>query len=303
VLRLWDEALGDRYPIHAATFLQRTGGNQNYRPGDGVVATIGRDVVGFGLAEAVRVAGGRAESTGYIAALMVSPGHRRRGIGRGVLGALEERLRTAGCTKAAVGRGPARFWTGVPEDLPEATAFFRHLGYAPGGRVCDLLVPLANCAASLRYQDRLEAVGARVVSATTELLPALLDFEYREFAGWAPAILRMAANGDLANVLVVKAPRGIIGSIQTHTPDTGWRYPNQVWDRLIGGRLGGYGAVGIARDCRGLGLGAAMCEAAAAYVESGGATACFIDWTGIPDFYRRVGADVWRWHTMAEKGL
>jgi len=303
VLRLWDAALGGRYPIHPVTLLQRTGGNSNYRPGDGVVAMVGRRLLGFGLAERVRAAAGPGEPTGYIAALMVAPEARRQGLGRALLGALEAHLRSAGCSRAALGRGPARFWTGVPEDLPEAMAFFQQHGYAAGSRVCDLVVPLRNYAASMRYQDRLKAVGAEVVSASPAGLPALLDFEYREFAGWASSVLRMAASGDLANVLVVRTPRDLIGSILTYPPDTGWRYSNQVWDRLIGGRLGGYGAVGIAKARRGEGLGAAMCEAAAAYVEAKGADACFIDWTAIPDFYRRVGAEVWRWHTMAEKGL
>jgi GNAT superfamily N-acetyltransferase len=303
VLKLWHEALGDRYPIHSAAFLQRLGGNQNYRHGDAVVAVADRRVVGFGLAEIVRPTGAPAEKTAYLAALLVAPAYRRQGLGRALLHALEAHLRQVGCERAAVGRGPARFWTGLPDDLPEAKAFFTAQGYTSASRVCDLLVPLGNYRATMRYQDRLRAIDAQVVSATPALLPALLDFEYREFAGWASAILRLAANGDLGNVLVVTSPAGIIGSILTYTPDTGWRYQNQVWDRLIGGRLGGYGAVGIAKSQRGKGLGAAMCEAAAAYVESRGADACFIDWTAIPDFYQRVGAKVWRWHTMAEKSL
>ncbi len=302
VLRLWDRALS-AYPVQADVFLQRTCGNQNYRPGDGVVAVAGRRLVGFGLAEVVRPTGAPVGKTAHVAALLVAPEARREGVGRALLTALESRARTEGCTKAVLGRGPARFWTGVPEDLPDALAFFQQLGYAATSRACDLVVPLRNYAASRRYQDRLEAVGAEVVSATPALLPALLEFEYREFAGWAPSILRLAANGDLGNVLVVRAGGMIIGSILTFTHDTGWRYANQVWERIIGGRLGGYGAVGIAKSRRGEGLGAAMCEAAAAYLESRGAETCFIDWTGIPDFYRRVGARIWRWHSMAEKTL
>lgn len=303
VLRLWDAALGERYPITDAVFLQRTAGNPHYRRGDAVVATVGRRQVGFGLVEVVRPNAAPAEKTAYVGALLVAPECRRQGIGRALLQALEGHLRQAGCERVAAGRGQARFWTGVPEDLPEASAFFQAQGYVSGARVCDLLVPLGNYRASMRYQERLRAVGAEVVSATPALLPALLEFEYREFAGWASSILRCAANGDLANVLVVTSPAGIIGSILTYTPDSGWRYSNQVWERQIGGRLGGYGAVGIATSQRGKGLGAAMCEAAAAYVESRGADACFIDWTGIPDFYRRIGAEVWRWHSMPEKAL
>jgi len=302
VLGLWERAL-PAYPIQPNTFLQRTAGNQNYRHGDGLLAVAGRRIIGFALAEVVRPTGAPAAGTAHLAVLLVAPEARRQGVGRALLTALETQLRAAGCTKVVLGRGPARFWTGVPEDLPEATAFFQHLGYTATSRACDLVVPLRNYAASLRYQDRLKAAGAEVVSATPALLPALLEFEYREFAGWAPGILRLAANGDLANVLVVRCGETIIGSILTCTHDTGWRYANQVWERVIGDRLAGYGAVGIAKSRRGEGLGAAMCEAAAAYVAAKGADACFIDWTGIPDFYRRVGAEVWRWHAMAEKAL
>ena len=193
VLRLWEAALGDRYPIQATTFLQRTAGNPNYRPGDGLVATVGRRIVGFGLVEVVRSGGGPADAEGHIAALMVDPESRRQGLGRAILGALEAHLRALGCAKAALGRGPARFWTGLPEDLPEAAALVARCGYSTRGRVCDLVVPLCNYAASMRYQDRLQAAGAEVVSATPALLPALLDFEYREFPGWAYRLLSAMA--------------------------------------------------------------------------------------------------------------
>jgi hypothetical protein len=46
-----------------------------------------------------------------------------------------------------------------------------------------------------------------------------------------------------------------------------------------------------------------MCEAAAAHVEKEGASCCYIDWTVIVDFYRKVGAEPWRAFTMAEKPL
>ena len=56
--------------------------------------------------------------------------------------------------------------------------------------------------------------------------------------------------------------------------------------------------MGIAKQYRGRGLGAAMCEQAAVHVERTGADVCFIDWTGLADFYCKLGAEVWRGFDM-----
>jgi len=295
ILQLWNRVLGDRYPVDGETFLAHALACLMGRPAGGLVALDGEEPVGFALTA-------RGGETGFLEALFVAPEQQRRGIGRKLVERCEAQLRQEGCRKLWVGRGPDRFWTALPTDLSEAAAFFAALGFAPQSEVVDLVIDLREDRVPV-YQDRLRAVGAEVVPCTREMLPEVLAFEQREFPGWVAGILRSAAKGEEANVLVVRTPDEIVGTIQTFPPQSRVPGANLVWRGCFPGPLGGYGAVGIAQAWRGKGLGIAMCEAAGQAVRDQGAEFCFIDWTTIVDFYARAGARVWRRFTMMGKDL
>lgn len=302
VLALWERALGDKYPIAERAFRPRAVSSPVFEPGDGVVAVDGRRVVGFALAEIGRHALGTGTGAS-VAAIMVDPACQRQGIGTRLLQAVETRLRAAGCKTAQPGAGAYRFWTGIPEDLPGARAFFERHGYSHRGRTPDMTIPLGNYTVTAPYQRQLEQAGARVVNCTSEWLGPLFTFQQREFAGWVPIVLSLLNAGDMDNILLVVRGTEVIGSINSYTPASRWRGANLVWERVFGERLGGYGAVGIAEAWRGKGLGAVMSQAAAVHVQAHGADVCYIDWVGPADFYGRLGARVWRWFDQFNKVL
>ncbi len=293
VQELWQATLGGTYPVTERVFRGCTTGRPSYEPGDALVAVEGRRIVGFGMIEPDRHAAG-VGACGSVAALLVHPAHQRHGVGTRLLAELEARLRAQGCTQAQVGGGLNRFWTGCPADLPAGLAFFLRQGYALKGGCYDLVIPLEPYTDAAACQAKLAAAGVELVGCTPADLGAALAFETREFAGWVAATLRMAGAGDLGNFLVLKRGGQIIGSIQTYTPGSRWRAANLIWEGVLGPRLGGFGAVGIAKDCRGQGLGKLMCEGAAHHVKRAGADQCHIDWTGLVGFYAKVGAKVWR---------
>lgn len=295
VFSLWEQALGDTYPVDRETFLAHVLASTLGRPAGALVAVADETPVGFVLVAA-------NGETGFVEVLLVKPDAHRQGIGRALLGQAEQSLSAEGCRKVWLGRGPNRFWTGLPEDLPVAAAFFKATGYAPQNQVSDLVIDLRE-ERPVRYRERLADAGAEVVPCTREMLAAVLAFEQREFPGWVSGILRLAAQGEERQVLVVRIGDEIVGTIQTFAPDSRTLGANLAWRAAFPGALGGYGAVGIAKSRRGSGLGIAMCEAAGLAVRAQGADFCFIDWTTIVDFYARVGARVWRTFTMASKDL
>lgn len=295
VFALWKQTLGDTYPVDRDTFLAHVLACTLGRPAGALVACDGEQPVGFALTAA-------NGETGFLEALLVKPDNQGQGIGGDLLEQAEINLCGEGCRKVWLGRGPDRFWTGLPSDLPAAGEFFAAHGYAAQSQVCDLVIDLREKRPVL-YRDRLERAGAEVVPCTRDLLPAVLAFEQREFPGWVAGLLRLAAKGEEAQILVVRKAEEIIGTIQTFAPNSRALGANLVWRETFPGPLGGYGAVGIAKTWRGSGLGIAMCEAAGIAVRAAGADFCFIDWTTIVDFYARVGARVWRTFTMASKDL
>ncbi|MFC4062236.1 GNAT family N-acetyltransferase [Planomonospora corallina] len=81
-----------------------------------LVAVAGGRAVGCGAVQPVDA------STGEIKRMYVAPGHRRRGVARALLAALEELAR-------AQGRSALRLATGHLQ--PEAVELYRSCGYAP----------------------------------------------------------------------------------------------------------------------------------------------------------------------------
>ena len=305
VAALWERALGDDYPVSERVLFPRVVGRNTLEPGDGLVAVDGEKVVGFGLLEIDRapICAGRPES---VQVVLVDPAYQRRGIGTELLGRLEERLRALGVANVIAGGGPLRFWTGIPEDLPAAEAFFQKHGYTANYEAIDMCGTLDGYAMPAEAKHALAAAGAEVAGCTLDEVGPCYDFLTREQPSWRGSFLAIVTGGDMANVLLVKRGAEIIGCIQTYPRTARFRGANLVWERRYGGDgLGGFGAVLIANAWRGNNLGAAMIHAAARHVRDSGATHCYIDWTSreLAPFYGKVGAEICRTFRMYGKGL
>jgi GNAT superfamily N-acetyltransferase len=300
--QLWQACLATSYPMTARTLRMIGWDRPNYQPGDGVVALAGETVVGLGLLEIARPA--TADLTGSISVLLVHPSHQRQGLGTRLLAALEARLLTQGCTAARPGCGLTRFWAGVPTDLPAAHAFFSSRGYPLKGQVWDLVVDLApDQYDGPAWRAQLAAAGLTLESSTLATIGDFLSFECREFPGWVGSSLRLAGAGEVAGLLQLRHQGELVGTIQAFQPASRFRPQNLAWDGVFGAALGGYGAVGIAKACRGRNWGKLMCGGAGAWLQEQGASHAMIDWTGLVDFYAKVGAKPWRAAWQGHKAL
>jgi GNAT superfamily N-acetyltransferase len=91
----------------------------------GLAATLGRDVIGFGL---LRPGTGVRAHTGVLDLMMVAPGHRGAGIGSRLL---------AGLVDIAAENGLQRLSAEVPEMTRQGgpSQFFAHSGFREAGRL------------------------------------------------------------------------------------------------------------------------------------------------------------------------
>jgi len=131
----------------------------------------------------------------------------------------------------------------------------------------------------------------------------LLRFERREFRGWEQSTRFMIGCRETDHLIIVKRGRRIIGLLQTFSPRSRMRAANVVWERLLGEDVGGMGAVGIARNERGKGLGLALVAVASKVLKERGVGNAHIDWTGLVDFYGKLGYKPWREYWRGRKAL
>ncbi len=294
-LDLWKQTLGIAYPVTDRVARPRLWTRPGLEPGDGIVAVENGQVVGIGVAEISRDAL-IPPQTASLELLVVAPSHQRRGLGRRLLSLIEARLRSHGFKEIHVARGLYRFWSGTPVDLPGASPFFEACGYTDTGEVVDMIASLEDFLPDPAREQAAQGMGVTVAPVKPDEVGGVYDLLTREAAGWREALLKMASSGDLGNILAVRHGRRFIGCVQTFTPTSRFRYANLVWEGLYGQKLGGFGAVLIAKAWRGKGLGLYMIEQAAAHVKNNGGSHAYIDWTSreMARFYGKIGAVICR---------
>jgi len=214
VVRLWNEAIGDPFPLREAALRQCLEANPSARPEDGCLAwTEDGHLVGFGYAGFHRLdlpetAGFRER--GQIQAVVVDAAVRRRGLGRRIAGHLAGLARDRGIERLDVGGGMFYLWGGLPDDLPGAAAFCEAIGFELG----DVSWDLRGNVADLRVDDRSAALlrdeGLTVDPATAGDAPAALEFLLAEFGGewWHETSWFLAEGGDVGTPVTLSDPGG-----------------------------------------------------------------------------------------------
>ena len=183
--------------------------------------------------------------------------------------------------------------------MPAAKPFFQQHGYdfSKTTIAADLVIALEGYQMTSAANQALDATEAEISCTTLETFKTVCQFEQREFPYWYSGLLETGSE-DVHNILAIWRRGEVIGTVITNTP----KHPG-IREKMIGPDVGGFGAVGIAKAWRGRGLGTAMCQSAALYVKKRGAQFCMIDEVApeVTDFYKRIGAKIWREFHRAEK--
>ncbi len=305
VVRLWNDAIGEVFPLREAVLRQCLEDNPSARPEDGCLAWAGDGrLVGFGyvgihrleLAETVAF-----RERGQVQAVVVDPEVRRRGIGRRIAGHLAAMARDRGIDRLEAGGGMFYLWGGIPDDLPGAAAFSEAIGFELGdvswdlrGDVTDLNVDLVSAAV-------LREGGLAVEPAAPADTDAALAFLLAEFGGewWHETTWFLAQGGDPATLLLLRdGSRRIIGLARIHQPDVRPIGPPHFWAARRPPSAGGLGPIGIAADQRGRGLGRALLVVALDQLRREGLTDVVIDLTSLLGYYGSHGFRPWlAWRT------
>jgi beta-N-acetylhexosaminidase len=297
---LWQQALGQRWPLAYETFHTVTVANPAYQPGDHLVALSGDEIVGF-LATQVRQ--GTDTLQGNLQFLLVAPSFQGQGIGRMLHEQALTSLHSRGAAQIQLGGGFHYFWQGVPVNLPEAWSFFQAQGWTEQERSFDLVRTLADYSTPTGIFQRLQPT-ITLRQASPEDAPAILAFEGLHFPRWLPYYQHMLAFGGESDVVVAQErSQGIVGASCIDDPRAPWWQEDIRWLSLLGEQTGGIGLLGVAEPMRAQGIGLALAARVTEALHKRGLTNSYIGWAWPVDLYGRLGYQMWQEYIMAWRQL
>lgn len=318
IVSIWNAACGRDLsitPRFAAYNLQpATGAIQA-----GCTAVDHGAIVGFVLCSALP--GDPASSPpelGWMDALAVLPEARGQGAGSQLVAWAEDWLREKGCTRMRLGGSLRPFVAGYPVELGKEE-FFRRRGFkarAGGEHVWDVARDLGEYEVETfrwNVSNHRDVSNHRNVSTSPAPVirpaqngdeKALLEFFHREFPGrWRFEFAEFLHNGGrLSDWIILLTERGVDGFARLTFEDS-----LQPLERFHPQRLprpwGQLGPIGVSKDRRGQGCGAALLDAGLQHLHGRGVRGCVIDWTELLEFYAKFGFTPYRQYAVFLKTL
>jgi len=219
VFELWQNTIGERWPLSSESFHRVTVGNRLYQPGDHLVAELGGKAIGFVATQARKRAPG-LERRGEIMLILVEKDEQRRGIGRALLDAALAHLRQAGVADAQLGGGGrSYFWPGVPGNLPGAVAFFESCGWEYSETSVDMYRDLTDYTTPAYVLERVQKANIRISVATARDVPQILAFEKWNFPNWYDGFRANIETANHADILFAQDPRNdVVGTVTVFSP-------------------------------------------------------------------------------------
>ena len=256
---------------------------------DALVAEVDGDIVGLCALH-------QAGDVATINLVAVRPDHRRRGIGRAMVGHAADDLRARGAQSIrAAGSGPY-LWPGIPRDLAGASAFAEACGWVRDGEVCDMTRTLADFSLPSSVMTSMDAMGIALGLATASERDQVARIAPTHwYRGWDAYF----AASQPADVVVARdAHQQVVAALIIGRPGD-----PEGWRRMLGNTVCTIGCVGTTREARGQGFGTALVGVASEILRDAGGTVCHIGWTTLLDFYGRLGYRSWRTYTTAGMAL
>jgi beta-N-acetylhexosaminidase len=217
-LDLWQECLGDTWPMDAQTLLAILD-RQHPTPKHFVVReSKGNKLLGFAATFAIQ-SGVGGEVFGNLACLMVLPSRRNLGIGLSLHDHSMRYLRTGvhpSLKRVQLGSIFPRLWPGLPTDIPRRQhAWFRHRGWNlppyGQGNCYDGIVDLTTFQAPIDVIQPHQEAGITFRRATMEEFDKIMEFEsanWGNLPGWIQVHQSTKESGLVEDIMVAVDKEG-----------------------------------------------------------------------------------------------
>ncbi|WP_026691308.1 GNAT family N-acetyltransferase [Alteribacter aurantiacus] len=307
MVALWNEELHERFPMRKALFLQNSFHDQNVdQEASRLAITDEGHVAGFIVAKRwqEKMTVSMPKSLGWIQVLLVSSKYQNQGVGTRLLHHAETTLQEAGAEELVLGRDPWHYFPGIPYESTSVKRWFENRGYVhhvPYGQDVDMICEYGE----EPVPDRVSPSDATFSILKEEEKDDLLSFLHRSFPGrWEyEAIRYFEKGGDGSAFVVIKKDDRIIGFCRVNDPESPFIAQNVYWAPLFDGRLGGIGPLGVDRHYRKYGYGLAIVKEAVRVLRERNVDRIVIDWTGLTEFYGKLGYTTWKRYDQYKKGV
>ena len=300
---LWNKELGKHFPMREQLFRQNSFDDENIFESGSWLVVQDEKLVGFIITkkwqeERVMRLG---KDSGWIHALVVREDVRQQGIGGQLLVQAEEALKIADCKHVFAGRDPWHYFPGVPHELPDARTWFEHRGFEAVGAAYDLYAEVKEGA--YPYPQYQEGAEARLLTMKDQA--EMLRFFARCFPDrwYYEAQCYWERGGQGREFIGLFAGDEMIGFCRVNDDQSPMIAQNTYWAPLFLEPMGGIGPLGIDERYRGKGYGLAIVQHGAAELAARGMKHLVIDWTGLVDFYAKIGFKPWKGYEMMSKTL
>ncbi|MBO1001977.1 GNAT family N-acetyltransferase [Pseudogracilibacillus auburnensis] len=304
VVELWNKEIGADFPLRVELCKQNSFEDSNICLKSSCIALNGQDeIIGFVIAkrwqENINV--NMDDTRGWIQALLVAKPYRQQGIGSTLLEHAESQLKDIGVKQILLGKDTYHYFPGIPKQYEDVAEWFETKGYENFGTEYDLI-------RHYDLEDGMSVPKMAEVEFTTLSIndkEEFLTFLNRCFPGrWEyEAIHYFQKGGTGREFVVLKKGRRIIGFCRINDAKSPLIAQNVYWAPLVDEELGGVGPLGVDAKERGQGYGLAIVEAGIAFLRQRGIERIVIDWTGLVDFYKRLGYDIWKGYLSYKKEL
>ena len=301
-VQLWNQEIGADFPMRTELFKQNSLQDENVcHISSGVAVTDDDQVVGFIVAkrwhETLDV--DMSDTTGWIQTLVVATKMQGQGIGGKLLRHAERGLQAGGVQQILLGRDPYHYFPGIPSQYEQVRNWFERQGYVYQGVEYDLIRTYKG--EENRSLPQIKGVEFSLLKR--EEKDEFFAFLHRCFPGrWEYEAWHYFNKGGTGREFVVLKKGGrIIGFCRINDGDSPFIAQNVYWSPLFSEELGGAGPLGVDAKERGKGYGLAIVEAGIAFLRQRGVKRIVIDWTGLVDFYKKLGYDIWKSYSSYKK--
>ena len=299
IYQIWNAEYGNIYPISAELFNRNI---ENIYEKASYVAVDDGKLIGFVIGkvwhDVYKIKG--YDEIGWISLIYVTPKYRKQGIGTKLLSMCENALIEYGVSIINLGKDYNNYFPGLPIDLVKIQPWFQKRGYEFTYQTHDL-ISRTNKKIGIKNNN------FKFISADKINKDLVIKFIESCWPGrWTKEAIDYYNNGGNGNeyLVCINDKNEICAFSKVCYPTTSIKHisNSHTW-RARFEALGGIGPLGVAPSYRGMHLGYDIVAASVNALVEAGVSDIIIDWTGLLDFYRKLGFEVWKSNSYLYKKI